>query len=180
MDRQKRWLVRCGVAGSLGLVLSACGARSRKQPKVKPIAQSHSIAPIRISHISQRDAAQELMLRSMALVGTPYRYGGGSRETGFDCSGMVSFVYQDALNVRLPRTARDMAAASRRIRPQDLRVGDVVFFNTNGQPYSHMGLYIGNDTFIHAPSSGGTIRTAKLSQPYFRQRFTGAHTFFGH
>ena len=90
----------------------------------------------------------------------------------------MHFLYQDALQVSLPRTARDIAAVSAPIRQQDLRVGDLVFFNTNGQPYSHMGLYIGNGEFIHAPSSNGTIRTAKLSQPYFSQRFTGARTLF--
>lgn len=166
------------------LLLLCCGlAACSSTPKhntvkkvPKKVAAQHQT--IQIRHINRETGAQELMLRSMALVGTPYRYGGSSRDQGFDCSGMVQFLYRDAFNVALPRTARDMAAASRRIRPQDLKVGDVVFFNTGGHPYSHMGLYIGNGEFIHAPTSSGTIRTARLDQPYFRQRFTGAHTFF--
>jgi cell wall-associated NlpC family hydrolase len=92
---------------------------------------------------------------------------------------MIQYVYQNALGVSLPRTARDMAAASRSIAPARLQTGDLVFFNTSGSSkYSHVGLYIGNGEFIHAPSSRGTIRTEKLSNPYFSQRFTGAHTFF--
>ena len=158
----------------LGLV--ACGSGKPKAPQIR--SQNSHLQLVRISHISQQAGGQELMLRSMSLVGTPYRYGGSSRDSGFDCSGLVHFLYQDALQVSLPRTARDIAAVSAPIRQQDLRVGDLVFFNTNGQPYSHMGLYIGNGEFIHAPSSTGTIRTAKLSQPYFSQRFTGARTLF--
>lgn len=159
-------------------VLAACGSVPKTATAHKTVRPAAQQAAIQIRHVSREAGAQELLLRSMVLVGTPYRYGGSSRGEGFDCSGMVQFLYRDALNVALPRTARDMAAASRRIRPQDLKVGDVVFFNTGGHPYSHMGLYIGNGEFIHAPSGNGTIRTARLDQPYFSRRFTGAHTFF--
>lgn len=118
------------------------------------------------------------MLHSLSLIGTPYRYGGNDRANGFDCSGMVQYVYWSALKVKLPRTARDIAAAARPISKRDLQVGDLVFFNTSGQTFSHMGLYIGQDEFIHAPSSNGVIHTAKLSEPYFSQRFSGARTLF--
>ena len=88
-------------------------------------------------------------------------------------------MYQNGLGVSLPRTARHMAAASRSIASARLQTGDLVFFNTSGSSkYWHVGLYIGNGEFIQAPSSRGTIRTEKLSNPYFSQRFTGAHTFF--
>nr|WP_253339824.1 C40 family peptidase [Neisseria sp. HSC-16F19] len=172
--------VKYGCLGLCCTVLAACGSLSGTAAKAKKTARPAvaKTAPIQIRHINREAGAQELMLRSMALVGTPYRYGGSSRDEGFDCSGMVQFLYKDAFNVALPRTARDMAAVSRPIRRQDLKVGDVVFFNTGGHPYSHMGLYIGNGEFIHAPSSRGTIRTARLDQPYFSSRFTGAHTFF--
>ena len=165
-------------AAALGL---AAGCSSKSAPKTKPSVQAKSgqVRPVRISHIKQEQGAQELMLHSMSLVGTPYKYGGSSSATGFDCSGMIQYVYQNALGVSLPRTARDMAAAARSIAPARLKTGDLVFFNTSGSnPYSHVGLYIGNGEFIHAPSSRGTIRTEKLSNPYFSQRFTGAHTFF--
>ena len=97
----------------------------------------------------------------------------------FDCSGMIQFVYKNALGVSLPRTARDMAAASRKIPDSRLKAGDLVFFNTGGaNKYSHVGLYIGNGEFIHAPSSGKTIKTEKLSSPFYAKNYLGAHTFF--
>ena len=115
----------------------------------------------------------------MGLIGTPYKWGGSTTSTGFDCSGMIQFVYKNALNVNLPRTARDMAAASRKISDDKLKAGDLVFFNTGGaHKYSHVGLYIGNGEFIHAPSSGKTIKTEKLSTPFYAKNYLGAHTFF--
>ncbi|KLT72164.1 hypothetical protein PL75_09490 [Neisseria arctica] len=157
------------------LQLAACG--SSKAPKTK--ISSIQTQKIRITHIGRDQASQELMLHSMSLIGTPYKYGGNSTATGFDCSGMVQFVYQNALGIQLPRTARDMAAAARPISPKNLKTGDLVFFNTGGSSkYSHVGLYIGNGQFIHAPSSRGTIRTEQMNNRYFADRYVGAGTFF--
>ena len=165
------------LAAALSL-LAACGSSPKSTPKAKSV-QARKVQPVRITHIDRNLGAQELMLQSMSLVGTPYKYGGSNTATGFDCSGMIQYVYQNALGVSLPRTARDMAAASRQISQSRLKTGDLVFFNTGGSSkYSHVGLYIGNGEFIHAPSSNGTIRTEKLSSPYFAKRFVGAHTFF--
>ena len=160
--------------------LAACGSSHKSSPKTKTAhTQTRKVQPVRITHIDRDLGAQELMLQSMSLIGTPYKYGGSNTATGFDCSGMIQYVYQNALGVSLPRTARDMAAASRQISQSRLKTGDLVFFNTGGSSkYSHVGLYIGNGEFIHAPSSNGTIRTEKLSSPYFAKRFVGAHTFF--
>ena len=164
------------IAAALGL---AAGCSSKSAPKAKPSVQAQKTGQVRISHIKQEQGAQELMLHSMSLVGTPYKYGGSSSATGFDCSGMIQYVYQNALGVSLPRTARDMAAASRSIAPARLKTGDLVFFNTSGSnPYSHVGLYIGNGEFIHAPSSGKTIQTEKLAKPFYAKNYLGAHTFF--
>ena len=151
------------LAFTLGLVtvLSACASKPASKPKSRTApTQSSSVKPMRITHIDQQFGAQELMFNTMSLIGTPYKYGGSNTSTGFDCSGMIQFVYKNALDVNLPRTARDL-----------------VFYNT-GSPYSHVGLYIGNGEFIHAPSSRGTIRTEKMSSPYFAKRFTKAGTFF--
>ena len=126
---------------------------------------------------NEQQGSQQLLRKARSAIGTPYVPGGMS-PGGFDCSGFVCWAYK-SVGVSLPRTARDMAAASRSIAPARLQTGDLVFFNTSGSSkYSHVGLYIGNGEFIHAPSSRGTIRTEKLSNPYFSQRFTGAHTFF--
>ena len=158
-------------------VLASCGTTPRK-PAHRPIT-AHKVQPVRISNIDHTEGSQELMLHSMGLIGTPYRWGGNKTEMGFDCSGMIQFVYKNALGVSLPRTARDMAAASRKIPDGKLKAGDLVCFSTGGaHKYSHVGLYIGNGEFIHAPSSGKTVQTEKLSKPFYAKNYLGAHTFF--
>ncbi|MBF1265730.1 MAG: C40 family peptidase [Neisseria sicca] len=160
--------------------LASCGFSTGKhRPTAKTHASARKVQPVRISNIDHTQGSQELMLHSMGLIGTPYKWGGSTTSTGFDCSGMIQFVYKNALGVSLPRTARDMAAASRKIPDSRLKAGDLVFFNTGGaNKYSHVGLYIGNGEFIHAPSSGKTIKTEKLSSPFYAKNYLGAHTFF--
>lgn len=160
--------------------LASCSFSTGKhRPTAKTHASARKVQPVRISNIDHTQGSQELMLHSMGLIGTPYKWGGSTTSTGFDCSGMIQFVYKNALGVSLPRTARDMAAASRKIPDSRLKAGDLVFFNTGGaNKYSHVGLYIGNGEFIHAPSSGKTIKTEKLSSPFYAKNYLGAHTFF--
>ncbi|MBP6345246.1 MAG: C40 family peptidase [Neisseriaceae bacterium] len=161
----------------LALSVAACG--SKKPPKPRPGVVAQSKKPIQISHISSSQGGPEIAMYAMGLIGTPYQYGGNSTSTGFDCSGLVTYVYNQALTVPLPRTAKDLAFSSRSIKKSQLKAGDLVFFNTSGNnPFSHVGIYIGNNQFVHAPSSNGTIRTASLDNPYFAPRFTGARTFF--
>ncbi|MDU1534617.1 MAG: C40 family peptidase [Neisseria sp.] len=173
-------IIRTALTAAIILPLASCGLFSGKHhPKTKTHTTARTVQPVRISNIDRTQGSQELMLHSMGLVGTPYRWGGSSTATGFDCSGMIQFVYKNALGVSLPRTARDMAAASRKIPDNQLKAGDLVFFNTGGSSqYSHVGLYIGNGEFIHAPSSGKTIKTEKLSSQYYAKHYLGAHTFF--
>ena len=160
--------------------LASCGFSTGKhRPTAKTHASARKVQLVRISNIDHTQGSQELMLHSMGLIGTPYKWGGSTTSTGFDCSGMIQFIYKNALGVSLPRTARDMAAASRKIPDSRLKAGDLVFFNTGGaNKYSHVGLYIGNGEFIHAPSSGKTIKTEKLSSPFYAKNYLGAHTFF--
>ena len=173
-------IIRTALTAAIILPLASCGLFSGKHhPKTKTHTTARTVQPVRIGNIDRTQGSQELMLHSMGLVGTPYRWGGSSTATGFDCSGMIQFVYKNALGVSLPRTARDMAAASRKIPDNQLKAGDLVFFNTGGSSqYSHVGLYIGNGEFIHAPSSGKTIKTEKLSTPFYAKNYLGAHTFF--
>lgn len=173
-------IIRTALTAAIILPLASCGLFSGKHhPKTKTHTTARTVQPVRISNIDRTQGSQELMLHSMGLVGTPYRWGGSSTATGFDCSGMIQFVYKNALGVSLPRSARDMAAASRKIPDNQLKAGDLVFFNTGGSSqYSHVGLYIGNGEFIHAPSSGKTIKTEKLSTPFYAKNYLGAHTFF--
>ncbi|WP_425491544.1 C40 family peptidase [Cognatiluteimonas sedimenti] len=119
-------------------------------------------------------ASNAVLMRAISLVGTPYRYGGNTPEGGFDCSGLVNYVYRDMLDLRLPRTSRDLAAwQGPRIAPERLTAADLVFFGSGSQ-VSHVGIYVGEGRFVHAPSSGGTVRLDRLDGPYWRDHYSGA------
>ncbi|HLU78255.1 MAG TPA: C40 family peptidase [Burkholderiaceae bacterium] len=116
-------------------------------------------------------------MTALGLMGSPYRYG-GQDPRGFDCSGLVNYVFRMAAGAALPRSADEQAAASRYISRRELREGDLVFFNTLGRPNSHVGIYIGDGRFVNAPSSGGRVRVDSLNNPYFAKRFNSARTLF--
>src|SRR3546814_13920830 len=119
-------------------------------------------------------AANAVLMRAISLVGTPYRYGGNTPEGGFDCSGLVNYVYSDMLDLKLPRTSRALAAyQGPRIAPKRLTTADLVFFGSGGN-VSHVGIYVGEGRLVHAPSSGGTVRLARLDAPYSRAHYSGA------
>lgn len=118
--------------------------------------------------------ANAVLMRAISLVGTPYRYGGNTPESGFDCSGLVNYVYRDMLDLRLPRTSRELAAMQGpRIAPTQLSSGDLVFFG-NGGEVSHVGIYVGEGRFVHAPNSGGTVRLDRLDGSWWHDHYTGA------
>lgn len=127
----------------------------------------------------QAERRPAVVLSAMTLLDSPYRYGGREPATGFDCSGLVHYVFsQERASSPIPRSTAAQAGASRRVSRSQLRPGDLVFFNTLGKPNSHVGIYIGNDQFINAPSSGGRVRIDSLNNPYFAKRFETARTFF--
>src|SRR3546814_14852299 len=103
----------------------------------------------------------------MGLMESDYRYGGSHPDAGFDCSGLVAYVFKQAASQRLPHNTQQIAQLSRPIRKSQLKAGDFVFFNTLNRPFSHMGIYIGNAQFVTAPSSGGPLRLQSLDNPYF-------------
>lgn len=118
--------------------------------------------------------ASDAAIMAVSLVGTPYAAGGGSPNTGFDCSGLVAYVFARAAQLRLPRNTFDLARVGAAIDPADLRAGDLLFYNTQQRPYSHVGIYLGGARFVHAPSSGGTVRIEQMDLRYWVQRFDGA------
>jgi cell wall-associated NlpC family hydrolase len=118
--------------------------------------------------------ASELVVHAMGFLGVPYKWGGNDAETGLDCSGFVRAVYQQVTGVVLPRTSDRQAAATQNIDPGDLAPGDLVFFNTMQQSFSHVGIYIGNGKFVHSPRTGARIKLDHLSSSYWRPRFDGA------
>ena len=118
--------------------------------------------------------ANAVLMRAISLVGTPYLWGGNTPESGFDCSGLVNYVFRDMLNLRLPRTSRELSALSApSIESAALATGDLVFFATGGT-VTHVGIYVGDGRFIHAPRTGGTVRMERLDGRYWQTRYAGA------
>lgn len=152
----------------LGVFLSACGGIGSKSSSQKR----------EYFTLKNESFRQEIVLYSIGLLNTRYQFGGSNPEAGLDCSGMVAYVVEQVSGQRLPHNASQIAYATRSVEYKNLQVGDLVFFNTSGKAYSHMGIYIGDNKFIHAPSSKGQVRIEALSSAYFASRLMGARTFF--
>ena len=148
------------------ILLAACGSAPQRAIVTGPSArQAHT--PI---------AAERLIRLSREQLGTPYRYGGSSPTEGFDCSGLVHYVHaRNGLYV--PRSTRDQFRASTAVPLNAIRPGDLLFFRISGDKPSHVGIYTGRGSFIHAPSSGKSVSQANLSNPYWRKRLIGAGRF---
>lgn len=124
-------------------------------------------------HVSGNNG-DDVVPYAKSLIGTPYHYGGSSPSTGFDCSGFVRHVFHHMRGVELPRTAQAISRAGKRIKANELQPGDLVFYSTQGSPYSHVGIYVGDARFIHAPSSGKRVEIVDMSMDYWREHYNGA------
>lgn len=122
---------------------------------------------------------REVVMVALGLLDVGYQFGGANPEAGLDCSGLVRFIYKEAAGVDLPHNAAALARQARPVNSVKLQAGDLVFFNTQGYAFSHVGIYLGDNKFIHAPSSRGRVRVESLDSPYFSQRFEGGRTLFG-
>jgi len=120
------------------------------------------------------DKTSELVFNAMGFLGVPYRRGGNSADTGFDCSGFVRAMYEQTVGLVLPRKANEQAAATQTIDRKDLQPGDLVFFNTMRHAFSHVGIYVGEGKFIHSPKPGALVRVEDMSVAYWARRFDGA------
>ena len=153
----------------LALLLTACGSPPSRPGGSETIAQQDSAVSAK---------GNEVALYALGLIDTGYRFGGKNPEAGLDCSGMVSYIYGRAAGLKVQGGAADIARRARPIERSALRAGDLVFFNTRNQPFSHVGIYLGEARFIHAPSTNGRVRIDRLSDRYYAQRFEAARTFF--
>src|SRR5262249_30983355 len=143
------------------LLLAACAA-PRPRPPPAPTVEA-------------RRTANDVLFRAMALVGTPYRSGGNAPESGFDCSGLVGYIFRDVAGIALPRTADAISRVDALdIDRDDLASGDLVFFHGNGRNVTHVGVYVGEGRFVHAPNKGGTVRLDALDADYWRSHYAGA------
>ncbi len=123
---------------------------------------------------SNFSVASSMASEAMTHLGTRYRFGGISPDTGFDCSGLVAYSAERSLGLKLPRNAAEIARQGTSVDKKELRVGDLVFFNTMGRRFSHVGIYLGEDRFVHSPSAGGVVRVENINMAYWSKRYNGA------
>nr|WP_314863149.1 C40 family peptidase [uncultured Undibacterium sp.] len=121
-----------------------------------------------------RDKTSDLTINAMGLLGIKYKRGGSSPENGLDCSGFVRLVFKTSSETELPRTAKEISNKGDKVEPKDLQPGDLVFYNTLKKSFSHVGIYLGDNKFIHAPSAGGKVRIESMNVSYWKKRFNGA------
>ena len=168
---------RAGLLAALILTLQGCATNERYA------ATESAAAPDRRAQTpdlqwrsAQRDPAAEVVITALNFLGQPYRHGGSKFDQGFDCSGFTRHVYDLSLGLQLPRSADDQASATSLVSVDraGLRPGDLVFFDTLQRMYSHVGIYVGEGRFIHAPRTGSQVRVEDMRFAYWAQRFTGA------
>lgn len=144
-------------------LLTACAGPSVQPPVIAPVEP-------RVS-----GTAEDVLFSAIGLVGTPYRYGGNTPDSGFDCSGLIGYVYRGAAGVSLPRTTMQMSQRGAEVGRNALQVGDLLFFATGGgSRVSHAGIYVGGGRFVHAPSTGGTVRLDRLDNRYWQKTYLRA------
>ena len=155
MKRRIRAFVTLGLCASL----AAC------------VSLPHRKEPPLLAGTPRANAANAVLFRAIALVGTPYRYGGNTPQGGFDCSGLVGYVFRDAAGVELPRNSAVISElGSRKLAVDSLQSGDLVFFAEH-RGVSHVGIYVGERRFVHAPNSGGTVRLDSIDGAWWREHF---------
>ena len=187
-SQQRRALVRAANAAALLLTLfaqprtglaqsAAQGPTPGGAPadrRLRPAATEPDSAAEPGVNLGVARALDAMIERAHSLIGTPYRNGGNSPETGFDCSGLAGYLYRDILGFQLPRSAHQIWKFGKTVEREDLRPGDLVFYNTLKRPYSHVGIYLGDNRFIHSPTSGGQVNIVDMNQRYWAARWNGA------
>jgi cell wall-associated NlpC family hydrolase len=160
-------------AAALGTRASAAG-NGDDQSAETPLLQSGLVDGLQASLGAQAIVMQGVVDRALGYIGVPYRFGGSNPQTGFDCSGLVNHVFRETLGVVLPRTSRQLAGIGVAVPREELRPGDLVFFNTRGAANSHVGIYLGDGRFVHAPRARTLVRIDRLDDIGYRGRFEGA------
>ena len=113
-------------------------------------------------------------MQAMSMIGIRYKYGGNAPESGLDCSGLVRYVFRQVSNTELPRTSEEISRVGEKVDTADLQPGDLVFYNTLRRGFSHVGIYLGDNKFIHAPRAGAEVRIESMDISYWKKRFNGA------
>ena len=153
------------------LLLAACGSGGDNICRTPGSIYMNSLIP-------PSEIGNDIVIYSLGLIDTHYRFGGKNPEAGLDCSGMVSYVYKQAAGLNVTGNAATIARQGREVPKNALRPGDLVFFNTMNRPFSHVGIYIGDGRFINAPSTNGKVRIDSLEAKYYAQRFESVRRYF--
>ena len=177
-----RTLVVCAALALAPLAQAAPDATPQPGDAVLNLLQEKGLLPATVAGDTQnlvrqvRDKASDLVLTAMNFLGVPYRRGGNSPEHGFDCSGFTRHIFENSLGLVLPRRADQQAhdAGLLKVTRDELKPGDLVFFNTMRRAFSHVGIYVGDGKFIHSPRSGGQVRVEDMREAYWAKRFNGA------
>ena len=165
------------LALAAGIALGSSGVRA--QEAAPPATDGGVTARARAAAHSAIEGAQGLANQALSLLGVKYKFGGSRPETGLDCSGLVQYVFQQVTGVTLPRTAKEMSRLGDKVALDELAPGDLVFFNTRRFAYSHVGIYLGDNRFIHAPRRGREVEIAEIDRQYWQKRFDGARRLAG-
>jgi len=155
-----------------GLLMLAASAKAQDSFE-RTLAES-AAARMKDAASAAWHTAQQLSAVALGLIGVDYKYGGESPETGLDCSGLVRYVFQQVTGITLPRTAKEMSRVGDKVALEDLKPGDLVFFNTRSFAFSHVGIYLGENRFIHAPSRGREVEVVAFDKGFWQKRFNGA------
>ena len=164
--------------------ISACSQTSQRSSGSHVQAYSNSSQQYsQRSQLPQRppvtstNSSRNLMVRiARSTIGTPYKWGGNSPQHGFDCSGLMTYIHKNALGMRIPRTAAQQRDNSRTISYKQLQLGDMLFFKTSAKS-NHVGIYVGNRQFIHAPSGGKRVKITSMDSSYWHKRFVKFGSF---
>jgi NlpC/P60 family len=161
----------------LTVLLAACSSPPQQHARMGAAGRGDSGDAYRtgpsLDFVDHSVGQEEVSIQAMSLVGIPYRWGGNTPDSGFDCSGLVRYVLARSASVDLPRTTAEMSLRGQSIEPDEIAPGDLIFFNTTGRAHSHVGIYVGKMRFVNAPSSGGTVRIDYVTNPYWAKHFDG-------
>ncbi len=156
--------------GFLALLSTACAAVEPAPEAMAPLPAAQMEEPT----TDWSNRARELLINAISHTGIQYKYGGNSPETGFDCSGFVRYVFKQTVNLTLPHSALALSQIGKAISKDELQAGDLVFFKTIKNTISHVGIYMGDNRFIHAPNAKGVVRIESMEDGYWAKRFSGA------
>jgi len=175
---RKHWL-HAAAAACAGVAFLACAAPSLAQDAPVSLLDGRAATVVRDAAATALLSARNLTSSALDLIGIRYRWGGADPATGLDCSGLVQFVFQQVTGVTLPRSTKELSRIGEQVTLADLQPGDLVFFNTRRFAFSHVGIYVGDNRFIHAPRRGREVEVATIDKSYWQKHFNGARRLIG-